>query len=78
MAQVHDRMPVIIEPADYQKWLDPFNDKTAELKKLLRPAPDDALTIYPVGSLVNSSRVDDPKCVERWEGKPDDPSLWKE
>jgi hypothetical protein len=45
-----------------------------------RPAADDALTMYPVASLVNSGRVDDPKCVEPWKGsaKPREVGLWEE
>jgi putative SOS response-associated peptidase YedK len=71
-------MPVILERADYQRWLEPFNDKTAELTKLLRSAPDDALTMYAVGSLVNSSRIDDPKCVKPQKGpaEPREAGLW--
>jgi putative SOS response-associated peptidase YedK len=39
VGQIHDRMPVILHPDDYGKWLDP---RTApdELLQLLRPAPD--------------------------------------
>ena len=34
---VHDRMPAIIDPADYRFWLDPGIDTVPALKALLRP-----------------------------------------
>src|SRR3954470_2782799 len=38
---VHDRMPVILEPSSYSRWLDPEEERTEALKGLLRPLPDD-------------------------------------
>lgn len=35
---VHDRMPAIIEPADYEFWLDPGIDHVPALKELLKPS----------------------------------------
>jgi putative SOS response-associated peptidase YedK len=35
---------------------------------LLHPAPNGALTMYSVGSPVNSGRVDRPECVQPWVG----------
>ena len=35
---VHDRMPAIIDPADYRFWVDPGIDDVPALKKLLKPA----------------------------------------
>lgn len=37
IAHVHDRMPAIIEPADYRFWLDPAIDNVPALKELLKP-----------------------------------------
>jgi putative SOS response-associated peptidase YedK len=44
MKRLHDRMPVILAPADYVRWLDPDNHDTASLKPLLAPAPEGWLT----------------------------------
>jgi putative SOS response-associated peptidase YedK len=59
---LHDRMPVILDPADYALWLDP--DAPAEAaESLLRPCPEDWLEIYPVSTQVNSVRNQDESCI---------------
>jgi len=60
---LHERMPVILDPADYDLWLDPEAPKEAA-ESLLRPCPDDWLEAYPVSTRVNSVRNEDPACVE--------------
>ena len=60
---LHDRMPVILDPADYALWLDPTATDPALVEPLLTAAPDDALTYYPVGRAVNSFGNDDPSLV---------------
>jgi putative SOS response-associated peptidase YedK len=47
MAPIHERMPVILQPNDYDKWLDPAA-KPHELQALLKPAPDDYLVFEAV------------------------------
>jgi putative SOS response-associated peptidase YedK len=64
-ASVHDRMPVILQEADYTAWLDPKNEDVDSLRQLLLPLPDDALTTHPVSTYVNKPTNDDAKCVER-------------
>jgi hypothetical protein len=44
---VHDRMPVILLPDDYDAWLNPAT-QVAELKELLRPYPADGMECVPV------------------------------
>jgi putative SOS response-associated peptidase YedK len=63
MRPLHDRMPVILDLADYNLWLDPTRHDTAELQRLLRPFPSERLTEYPVGTQVNNARFDDKSCV---------------
>jgi putative SOS response-associated peptidase YedK len=60
VAAVHDRMPVVIEPAAIDQWLtaDP-----AQAATLLRPAPDDALEARHVSRRVGSVKNDDPACL---------------
>lgn len=41
MKPLHDRMPVILDPRDHERWLDPDNQDTAGLKALLSPAPEE-------------------------------------
>jgi putative SOS response-associated peptidase YedK len=42
-AEVHHRMPVILCPEDYARWLDPANKDTASLKSLLVPYPEEEM-----------------------------------
>jgi hypothetical protein len=58
-----DRMPVILDPREYGRWLDPSGQKPA-LLELLRPCPGEWLTANPVSTSVNSSRHDGPECVQ--------------
>ena len=56
MAPVHDRMPVLLAPDAWERWLDPgFHDMVA-LQSLLVPAPDNVLTMHAVSTAVNSVR----------------------
>jgi len=60
---LHERMPVILAPSDYSRWLDP--DATIEnLTSLLRPAPENWLEFYPIDPRVNAVRNDDAKLIE--------------
>jgi putative SOS response-associated peptidase YedK len=61
---IHDRMPVILEPADYARWLDPGITLAAEVRPLLRPFPAAAMAAHPVTTRVNNPAFDDPACLE--------------
>jgi putative SOS response-associated peptidase YedK len=60
---VHDRMPVILDPSDYDLWLDPTVQQPDRLLPLMHPYPDEAMTGYPVNPVVNSATVDSAECV---------------
>jgi putative SOS response-associated peptidase YedK len=64
MRPIHDRMPVIISPGDYDRWLDPAIEKPEQVADLLRPYAADELIAYPVSPYVNSPARDDPRCIE--------------
>jgi putative SOS response-associated peptidase YedK len=64
LRSVHERMPVILAPADYGQWLDPAIRQPEELQPLLCPFPADAMTAYPVGLVVNNPRNETPQCIE--------------
>ncbi len=73
VAELHDRMPVIVPSASYARWLDPNGTGLAEL---LRPTAED-LVAYPVSPRVNSPANDDPRCIEPMEeGAGPTGSLW--
>jgi putative SOS response-associated peptidase YedK len=60
---IHDRMPVILDPHDYETWLNPRSDQQT-LDWLLRPTAE-GMTVFPVNSAVNSAKNDSPDCVRR-------------
>ncbi|MDF5710255.1 MAG: SOS response-associated peptidase [Nostoc sp. S4] len=60
---IHERMPVILEPQDYELWLDSQQQTPQTLQQLLRPYPAPAMTAYPVSTLVNNSRHNSPECI---------------
>ena len=61
---IHDRMPVILSPADYGAWLDPATKDTDRLRALLRPADPEAWTLREVSRDVNSPKNDSPELIE--------------
>lgn len=60
---VHDRMPVVLDPAVEADWLDPGADPD-DLLDLLRPAPEDRLELREVADAVNDVRQDGPHLLE--------------
>lgn len=63
MAKIHDRMPVIIDPRDYDRWLDPTIPGEA-VRDLLAPFPAEQMYAVPISTYVNKPANDDPRCVE--------------
>jgi putative SOS response-associated peptidase YedK len=61
---IHNRMPVILDPKDYELWLDPEVQEVTRLKPLLHPYPPEQMTYFPVNLRVNNPRNDDVLCVE--------------
>lgn len=55
MAELHDRMPIILPRSAWAEWLDPAADPT-RLKKLLVPAPSGLIAFHPVSTEVNNVR----------------------
>jgi putative SOS response-associated peptidase YedK len=51
MASIHDRMPVVIEPANYGRWLDPGYRDVKSLKSLLIAAEEGFFTAHPVAKV---------------------------
>jgi putative SOS response-associated peptidase YedK len=61
---IRDRMPVIVDPGDYELWLDRHVQDAKRLEPLLVPCTSEAMAAYPVGTLVNNPKAGDPKCIE--------------
>lgn len=60
---IHDRMPVILQPQDYDTWLDPDLQNPEQLQSLLQPLPPRTIEHYPVSSQVNAPSQDSPDCM---------------
>lgn len=65
MRQYHERMPVILRREDYDLWLSPAEKTPDQLRPLLRPFDEDALTAHEVSRAVNTPAVDNPTLIER-------------
>ena len=68
VGRIHDRMPMVIEPARWADWLDPTATSAEALHGLMTPAASVHLTTYPVSTEVNSVRHNGPGLIEPMEG----------
>jgi putative SOS response-associated peptidase YedK len=60
VARIHDRMPAILKPADYARWLSLEPDP----HDLLVPFPSEPMTMWPISTRVNSPNNDDEHLLE--------------
>ena len=67
-SKVHDRMPVIIPPEAYGRWLETEEQEAKSLVDLLAPYANGDLEFDEVSKLVNSPRNDTPACIEPLTG----------
>jgi putative SOS response-associated peptidase YedK len=65
MEGIHDRMPVLLDPATFELWLDPSNEDVEELKALLQPLPAGTVVHHPVGPRIGNVRNNDPTLIEQ-------------
>ena len=63
-ADIHNRMPVILDEDEIQQWLDPNADPDFLLKFVNRPYPGNQTTAYPVSKAVNSVKNIGPELIE--------------
>lgn len=68
MAELHNRMPVIVAPEDYAMWLGSGEEETPreldQLQHLLRAYPAGAMQAVPISTYVNSPHNEGPTCIE--------------
>ena len=57
-------MPVILEPNDYELWLDPKVQDPAAVQHLVVPNDDPAIIVEPMSTHVNKVANDDPRCIQ--------------
>jgi putative SOS response-associated peptidase YedK len=60
VAEIHDRMPLIITPTDYERWLSDEPDP----HDLMRPFPAAPMEMWPISTRVNKPENDDPSILE--------------
>jgi len=58
----HDRMPVILDPNNYDLWLDPGFTNVTAVAELLKPHDANVMRCYPVSTRVNHAANDDAEC----------------
>jgi hypothetical protein len=61
--KIHDRMPMILDLAHYDAWLDPANEDRERLLKILLPFDSKRMTVRPVSTYVNNARNEGEQCT---------------
>ena len=63
MAQLHNRMPVILPPDAYAQWLDPSPRTPDSLQAFIKPYATEEMGAYPVSTLVNNPKNNRAECI---------------
>ena len=63
VAEIHDRMPLILAPGDYARWLSDEPDPG----DLMRPFPVALMRMWPISTRVNKPENDDPSIIQQIE-----------
>jgi putative SOS response-associated peptidase YedK len=61
VAEIHDRMPLIIAPADYERWLGDEPDP----QNLMRPYPAEPMRMWPISTRLNKPKKTIPQSLSR-------------
>ena len=61
---IHDRMPLILDPASYARWLDASPREGSDIFAGLKVLPEELLESYTVSTLVNRAGIEDPRCLQ--------------
>lgn len=67
LADIHDRMPVILNPENYDLWMDPGFRDLASVSRMLRPFESAQMRRYPVSTRVSHVQNDDADCAKPLE-----------
>lgn len=65
MAKLHHRMPVIVDPENFDRWLDPNVTDPQAVADIMQPYPAELMFAVPVSDYVNNARNEGPACLER-------------
>ena len=64
VGEIHNRMPVILEPDHYNMWLSPDPVQEQKLLDCLHPYPYEKMEAYEISKLINSPRNDSPEIID--------------
>lgn len=64
LAELHDRMPVVLPERAFEAWLDPANQDVAALRHLLSRESVSDFQRYAVSTYVNNAKNEGPRCIE--------------
>ncbi len=63
LADIHGRMPVMLDPTVWNEWLDREVTDPYRARTLIQPLPEHTLSYHPVSTLVNDVRNNLPECI---------------
>ena len=63
MATIHERMPVILQPSDFEAWLDRSGTDPQKLQRVYQPYPAELMQEWPVSTFVNSPAHSGEECI---------------
>ncbi|ACY99244.1 protein of unknown function DUF159 [Thermomonospora curvata DSM 43183] len=64
VGRIHDRMPMVVRPDDWDAWLDPALTDVARVRDLLTPAMSGTMEAYPVSRAVNNVKNNGPELLQ--------------
>ena len=70
MAEIHDRMPLILPPSAWDEWLDPAQQDVDAVGRFLVPAPASLISFHPVSTEVNNARHTGAQLMDEVEPEP--------
>lgn len=73
LAEIHDRMPLVVPERDWDRWLDP--DAPPDPQLLTRPPDVRGIRMRQISTLVNNVRNNGPELIEPVEPQPEQPTL---
>lgn len=65
VAEIHDRMPVIVRPEDYDRWLDPKNRDVESLLPFTGPYPERLMEAYCIDRRINRADAEGPELIAK-------------
>ena len=77
LAPIHDRMPVIVGREDWEEWFSPGELAAQSFLRITTPYEAEEMSVVAVSPLINSAKVEDPRCCEPGDPQPEVPAKLK-